>query len=163
MMDGQQEVQKAWEELGSDCGYAFALDEEAKKFKKENYPSDTNNSSQEAYNKCARMGVDAKVDQIQYECFEVDPATCKQLGEDAAAVIVFQEVCVPTGGTSYSNGNADYEESCREFATNVCTGEVSRKASAYCPDVPLTTSDLLRLQDMCEDVVDDLTGAALDE
>lgn len=158
---GQMSVWEIWEDdMDSNCDNIWGLEDAADDMKDDEYPENASNWKDQAYNDCARDGVDHQVDHYEEECLGDDPSQCQDLGETAAEIIVFDNVCVPDmSGSAYGNAEPDYKETCREVAYGICTGYISTTINKYCSDSNVSTSELLELQNKCEDQVDSMVGA----
>ena len=118
------------------------------------YPTNTDSWKIQAYNECARdYGVDPQVDEIEEECLQDDSSQCIDLGETAASIIVYDNVCYTYGATTHH----DYLQECREVAYGICEGNIQNKIKQQCSDkLPVSTSELSQLMDMCEDQVNSM-------
>ncbi len=157
--DGQKKVKKIWRNSGEDCDNVWDLQQRANKAKRRNYLRNPRNWRDQAYNRCARDGIDAQVKRIEKECLEDDSSQCEDLGETAAEIIVFDNVCTPDfSSSSYGHHPPNYKKTCREVAYGICEGNISSTAREYCRDTRVSTSRLRSLQDKCEDQVNKMTG-----
>jgi hypothetical protein len=120
------------------------------------YPANEADSWQvQAYNECARIyGVDPRVAEIEEGCLGDDSSQCIDLGETAASMIVYENVC---GRYVAPYAHQDYLQDCREVAYGVCEGDIKSKIQEQCSDKwPVSTSELSRLMGMCEDQVNSM-------
>lgn len=88
---------------------------------------------------------------------------CVKLGETAAELIVKDEWCKPDGSSAYSDSDRDWRSDCRQAAYGVCKGAIVDVQEDWCPKKTFKTSQLLDLQDMCEDQVNDMVGYSDDD
>eukprot|EP01083_Nonionella_stella_P040998 111167_1 len=157
--DGQKSVKKLWKRSGEDCDNAWDLERQANKMKSRNYPRKSRNWRDRAYNRCAREGADNQVQKVEKQCLNNDPSQCTDLGETAAEIIVFDNVCQPQfDSQAVPPRPPDYKETCREVAYGICQGQISAKINEYCADSNVRSNRLLRLMDKCEDQVDKMVG-----
>ena len=87
------------------------------------------------------------------------PGLCIALGETAASIIVYTNVC-----DEYSTAKRqDYPQTCREVARGICKGAINDKIKQQCPDkLPVSTTELNFLMGMCVEQVDSMTGGGDD-
>jgi len=83
-------------------------------------------------------------------------SVCTDLGDAAAEHVVKDNWCTPNSGGTYSTSS--FPESCKEVAYSVCEGTIRDVADRWCPNKNMKTSQLLDLQDECEDQVDSMVG-----
>jgi hypothetical protein len=86
----------------------------------------------------------------QLECFG-NPDECTELGS-AAAYRIARAFC----NEPVDKGMPDYEANCHAAAITICGGNVGYNIDDVCPDKPLTTSELVSMQDLCTETVDEL-------
>ena len=143
--------------FNSDCNNALNLQSAADDMKDDKFPDNTGNWATDSYNKCARdYGVDPEVDKILKHCLDDDSSLCISLGETAASIIVYANVC---GGYSAAK-HQDYLQTCREVAYGICKGAINDKIKEQCPDqLPVSTTELNSLMGMCVEQVDSMTDA----
>mmetsp|Transcript_14805 Transcript_14805/g.32163 ORF Transcript_14805/g.32163 Transcript_14805/m.32163 type:complete len:137 (-) Transcript_14805:90-500(-) len=123
------------------------------------YPRNPRNWRTKAYNKCARDGAEQQVQKIEKECLNDDSSQCEDLGETAAEIIVFANVCRPEFDEASSQRNPDYKKTCRQVAYGICKGQISTKINKYCSDKRLSSTKMLRLQDKCKKQIDGMVRA----
>jgi hypothetical protein len=134
------------------CDNVWGLQESADEMKDTLYPLNTGNWKLQAYNECARdYGVDPQVSDIEEGCLGGDSSQCIDLGETAASIIVYQNVCDTESATAYHN----YLQDCRDVAYGICEGNILNKIQQQCPQ-KVTTQELSELMDMCEDQVNSM-------
>ena len=135
------------------CDNVWDLQTSADEMKDTLYPANTGNWKLQAYNECARdYGVDPVVSDIEEGCLGDDNSQCIDLGETAASIIVYQNVCDKYGATAYHN----YLQDCRNVAYGICKGNILNKIQQQCPQNSVPTSELSELMDMCEDQVNSM-------
>ena len=116
------------------------------------YPANTGNWKLQAYNECARdYGVDPVVSDIEDGCLGDDNSQCIDLGETAASIIVYENVC-----NIYASAKHNYLQDCRNVAYGICEGSILNKIQQQCPQNSVPTSELSELMDMCEDQVNSM-------
>jgi hypothetical protein len=149
--------------LGSSCDNIFGFQAEVNKMKKKSYP-DTGNWKTSSYNKCAREGADATVKDYEKQCIGDDSSLCVELGETAAEIIVYSNVC-PQGYSPSRYQN--YKKTCRQVAYGICQGAIQTKMNEQCSKSAASqwksTSKLNQLMDMCEGQVDSMTNNGREE
>ena len=159
---GQNEAKEMWKNtpFNSDCNSAWNLQAAADDMKDDKFPDNTGNWATDSYNQCARdYGVDPEVDKILKQCLDDDSSQCIALGETAASIIVYANVC---GGYSAAK-HQDYLQTCREVAYGICKGAINDKIKEQCPDqLPVSTTELNSLMGMCVEQVDSMTGGGDD-
>ncbi|KAL3823560.1 hypothetical protein ACHAXA_002901 [Cyclostephanos tholiformis] len=143
---GQMELRILWENspFDSDCNNAWDLQAAADELKNEEFPDETGSWQTVAYNRCARdYGIDSEVNKILEQCFDDDSSQCISLGETAASIIVYAQVC-----DGYSAAKQeDYLQTCREVAYGICKGAIDDKIEQQCSGEPssVSTSELYSL------------------
>jgi len=151
--DGAKSVQQLWKKTGSNCANVWGLEAEADKMKKKDY-SEGGNWEEESYNECARDAVDAEVEKIEKTCLEDNSSQCSSLGYAAAEHVVKDNWCTPGGDDPDAQQTPDYKAECKKAATSICEGQIPTVAYRWCPEKKMSTSQLVDLQDECEDQVD---------
>lgn len=151
---GRDDMKKAWKKMGQNCDDAWNLEDTADDLK-ENYPENPSNWKEKSYNECARDAIDAELKAIEKECFEDNSDQCTDLGEAAAEMIVFSQVCA-VANSQNTHGQPDYKAACREMAYDICKGQISSVIDDYCPEDMPSTSGLRKLMKECPDQVDEL-------
>jgi len=138
----------------SDCDNIWNLPSSADAMKDNLYPLNTGNWKVDAYNGCARdYGVDPRVAEIEEQCLGNDPDQCIELGETAASIIVYANVCDGYSATNHQ----DYLQTCRDVAYGICEGSSDQKIKEQCiPNWPVSTGKLSQLMGMCEDQVNSM-------
>jgi hypothetical protein len=130
--------------------------------KTRNYP-DTGNWKTKSYNQCARDGADAAVKAIEKECLNDDSSQCTDLGETAAEMIVYNNVCPG----QYAAKHTNYKQTCRKVAYGVCQGAIPTKIAQQCSTRDAakwkSTSQLSKLMDMCKGQVNNMTPSSEEE
>ena len=116
---GQREVQKLY---GGNCGNAWDLEKRANRVKDRSFPSDPRDWRERAYNQCAREAMDKEVKKIEKQCLNNNTGECEDLGETAAEIIVFNNVCTPNFATPQEN--TDYKATCKAVAYGICESEL---------------------------------------
>lgn len=155
--DGQKSVKKLWKNSGNDCDNSWDLEKRANRMTDRKYPSNSRNWRTKAYNKCARDGAEEQVQKIEKTCLNDDSGQCVGLGETAAEIIVFDNVCRPEfDQASSSHSPPDYKKTCRQVAYGICKGQISTKINEYCSDKRMSSTKLLRLQDKCKRQIDSM-------
>ena len=146
--------------FNSDCNNAWNLQAAADDLKDDKFPNNAGNWATDSYNQCAHdFGVDPEVDKILKQCLDDDSSQCIALGETAASIIVFANVC---DGSSAAR-HQDYLQTCREVAYGICEGAINDKIEEQCPDqLPVSTTELKLLMGMCVEQVDSMTGGGDD-
>jgi hypothetical protein len=159
---GQRSVNKLWKQSGSDCSNAFGLQKNVNRMKTRNYP-DTGNWKTKSYNQCARDGADAAVKAIEKKCLNDDSSQCTDLGETAAEIIVYNNVCPG----QYAAKHTNYKQTCRKVAYGVCQGAIPTKIAQQCSTRDAakwkSTSQLSKLMDMCKGQVNNMTPSSEEE
>ena len=154
----KNEVEKLWKipPFNSNCNNTWNLQAAADDLKDDKFRNNTSNWVTDSCNQCARdYGVDPEVDKILKQCLDNDSSQCIALGETAASIIVYANVC---GGYSAEN-HQDYLQTCREVAYGICEGAIRTKIEEQCPDqLPVSTTELNSLMGMCVEQVDSMTG-----
>lgn len=103
-----------------------------------------------AFNKGFRAGMEQGINDIERQCLDDSPDQCLELGNEAAAIIAARHC----GASSANRRPPNFQRICREVGINQCRGRVFNQVTDLCGSP--RTSDLLRLQDECEDQVDRL-------
>lgn len=155
--DGADDLNDLWEDSGSNCNNIWDLEDDAEDLKDEKY-SDDSDWSTASYNECAQDAIDAEVRKLEEECLENDSSQCMDLGYAAAELVVKNNWCTPDGEDATTQ--SDYKAECKEAATSICEGQIPAVASRWCPEQNMSTSQLLDLQDECEDQVDSMVPGA---
>ncbi len=139
--------------FNSNCVKVWDLRTSAETMKDDLYPTNTGSWDVRAYNKCARdYGVDPRVTEIEKQCLGDNPDQCIDLGQTAASMIVYQNVCM----TDHSARYQSYLESCRVVAIDICKGSITDKIKVQCPSKSITTDRLVQLMGMCEGQVNSM-------
>mmetsp|Transcript_19895 Transcript_19895/g.43148 ORF Transcript_19895/g.43148 Transcript_19895/m.43148 type:complete len:220 (-) Transcript_19895:167-826(-) len=164
--DGKRTVDDLWRSMGEDCGDAFNLEKKADHEKNKKYPS-SQNWKTDAFNECARDGVDQQVQKIEKDCLG-GPSECVELGETAAELVVKDNYeCTQAQANMHGASEpTDYKKECREVAYGICTGYIPTAVKTVCrnPKETLRTNKELReLQGKCEKQVNKMTGKGGDE
>ncbi len=150
---GIQATRKLWRDNGSSCDNIWQLQQSANRMKRRNFPSNGGNWRTNAYNQCARSGVDTTVQGYERQCLNDNPQECLDLGETAAEIIVNNYGC--TVGAAYKSNN--YKKTCRQVAYGYCQGQIPIKTQMWCSKI-VSASDLIRLQNKCQTQVNSMTG-----
>ena len=153
--DGTYVAEGAW---SGDCADIWKFDDVCEQIINDKYtvvPGD--NWKEKEYKAGGEDGVNDVLEKYQIECTESGPGVeCNPLG-DAAARMIANEFCELEAKWS----KPDYEANCRAVAINRCLGKVEEKIEASCPEKDLPTSELLDLQDQCDETVDWLISRRL--
>ncbi len=146
----------------SDCNKVWDLPTGAETMKNDLYPANTGSWQTDAYNQCARdYGVDPQVAMIEKQCLGDDPDQCIDLGETAASIIVYQNVCMTYSSANYQ----DYlQQICRDVAIDICEGSIAEKIQELCSSkyASITTITLSQLMGMCEEQVNSMVPSTTD-
>jgi len=129
--------------------------------KDRSFPRRPRDRREREFNNCARDEIDKEVKRIEKECLEDDSSQCEDLGDTAAEIIVFDNVCSPMfdqASSSRRGKKKNYKRTCRKVAYGICEGQISRTIRSYCPDSRVSTSKLRDLQRKCKQEVDEMTG-----
>merc|ERR1719254_304519 len=87
---------------------------------------------------------------------------CAEMGAPAAELVVLNNWCQPGSPGTSPFRTPDYVAQCKEVATSICEGQIYGVAQRWCADKAMSTSEMLSLQNECEDQVDGmLPGAEL--
>lgn len=160
LRSGKKTADDLWRSMGQDCGDIYNLEKEANKEKTKKYPNSSNWRT-EAYNECARDGVDDQVKKYEKECLE-SPEECEDLGKTAAELVVKDNYeCSKPQVEPSASRQTDYKKDCRKVAYGVCEGHISTAVKTICrnPNERVrTTSELRSLQTKCEKQVNRMTG-----
>ena len=153
--DGTYVAEGAW---SGDCADIWTFDDVCEQIINDKYtvvPGD--NWKEKLYKYGGEDGVNDVLEKYQIDCAEIDPdVECNPLGE-AAARIIADKFC----GSILGRGTPDYEANCRAVAINRCLGKVEEKVEASCPEKDLPISELLDLQNQCDETIDWLLSRRL--
>lgn len=153
--DGRNSAWRIWnDQLSANCYNVWDLERLTEELIDEMY-SDNSDWQQESFNTCAINAVHDEVERIEQLCLENDSSQCIELGNTAAELVVQSNWCTPGYFTPFTIG-PDYKANCKEAATSICEGQIPNVASRWCPGQTMSTSQMLDLQDRCEEQVDSM-------
>ena len=107
------------------------------------------NFRETALNLGFRAGMEQGLNDIEETCLNGSPDECIELGNLSAQIIAARHC-----GLFTPRGRPNFQAICRDVGINTCRGGVFNQVTDLCGSP--RTSDLLRLQDDCEDQVDRL-------
>ncbi|KAL7503939.1 hypothetical protein ACHAXN_001657 [Cyclotella atomus] len=149
---GGEIAEDIWKDNGSDCGYVFSFQDDVDDYIDENFP-DNGNWQDESYNRGVRAGADQVVQKYEKMCLENTSDECNDLGVAAAQEIAFG-FCPFNAESSFARPN--YKERCRLVAVGICEGNVGKQVEKN--GCGISSGELQKLQDKCEDQVNEMVG-----
>ena len=156
---GRRQFNRLW---SGNCDDVFELGSNARRMRDRNFPRNSGNFRQKAFNNCARQEMDRLIQDTKKQCLERDSRICEDLASAAAQTIVFRDVdgCNAPSRTNRKSSSSDpnFIQQCIRVATNDCRGQISTTIRRFCPRVNVRTSELGRLQGCCGREVRNLVG-----